>query len=107
MQRSPEGDADSAPSTASAPPPEFAVPGQQRVDYTDGRPPGVWESKYPKPARCSINYEACVLGVFLLLLSLSSGWFLGLSSQSLQVPITWPATQAGAPVLAARLTEVL
>ncbi|MGH6813270.1 MAG: hypothetical protein ACREDM_13360, partial [Methylocella sp.] len=84
---------------ASAPPPgPFAVPGVKNSDYTDGRPPGDWESKYPKPARSCINHEACVLAVHLLLMSLLSGVLLGLSSQSLQVPMTWVVRQPDAPV---------
>jgi hypothetical protein len=78
--------------TASASP-EFKVPGVKSSDYTDGRPPGDWESKYPKPARSCINQEACLLAALLFLMTLLSGVLLGLSGQSLQVPITWLATQ--------------
>jgi len=99
MQRPSEEDADATPKmpspTISPPPPGlFAVPGVKSSDYTDERPPGDWESKYPKPARSCINHEACVLAVLLLLTSLLSGLFLGLSGQTLQVPLTWVACQA-------------
>lgn len=102
-QRSPDEDAASAPVVplpmASAPPPgPFAIPGVKSSDYTDGRPPGDWESKYPKPARSCINQEACLLAVLLFLTTLLSGVLLGLSSQSLQVPMTWLARQPDATV---------
>jgi hypothetical protein len=67
----------------------FAVQGTKSSDYTDGRSPGDWESKYPDPARRCINQEAFILAVLLFLTSLLSAVSLGLSSQSLQVPMPW------------------
>ena len=70
----------------------FAVPGIGNSDYTDGRSFGQWESKYPHPARRCITQEACILGIYFFALLLFSAAFVGLSTQSLQVPITWLAS---------------
>jgi hypothetical protein len=78
---------------------QFSVPGTRGADYTDGRPPGEWESKYPAAARRCINQEACILGVFLLILTLASGALLGMSNQSAKISVTWLAGAASdAPV---------
>ena len=72
--------------TSEAP---FAVPGVKNTEYTDGRLPGEWESKYPPVARRSMNREAWALGSALLLLLILSGLLIGLSSHSLRIPMTW------------------
>ena len=100
-QRSPDQDSVPAPvvplPTASSPSQDsFAAPGLKKTDYTDGRLQGDWESKYPQAARSCINQEAYCLCVFLVLLSVLSGILLGLSGQSLQVPMTWLARLTGA-----------
>jgi hypothetical protein len=81
------------PVRVSTPPPlgEFAVPGAKGSEYTDGRPPGEWESKYPQAARRCINQEACILAVFLFVLLLLSGALLGMGNQSARVPVPWVA----------------
>lgn len=74
---------------------QFAAPTIKGAEYTDGRLPGDWESKYPPPARRCINQEACVLGILLLLFSLLSGGTLGLSSSSMQIPVNFLAGANG------------
>jgi hypothetical protein len=73
----------------------FAVPGLKNSDYTDGRSPGAWESKYPEAARRCMRQEACILVLFLFVTLLFSAVSLGLSSQALQVPIPWLTQQEG------------
>ncbi len=102
LRGSPDDDAGLPPvvlTPAASAPPEFKVPGIKNSDYTDGRTPGDWESIYPKPARNCINQEACLLTVLLFLTTLLSGAFLGLSSESLKVPMPWLARQPDATVL--------
>jgi hypothetical protein len=50
-------------------------------DYTDGRPPWDWSSKYPGEARRKMNFEAVVLGVLLLLFLACAGPCLGMAGQ--------------------------
>ena len=83
-----------APASAS-PPPEFAAPGAKANDYTDGRRPGEWESKYPADARRCINQEAFVLAALLVFLTLISGALLALSNRSLHIPLAWLSFAAG------------
>ena len=64
------------------------------AEYTDGRLPGDWESKYPPTARRSINKEACFLAMLLVILTMFSGSFLGLIGQPFHVPLSWLASQA-------------
>ena len=52
-------------------------------DYTDGRKPWEWKSKYPDEARKEINAEAWVLVGMLAVFVLFAGVFLGLAGQSL------------------------
>jgi hypothetical protein len=82
--------------TSTPPPGPFAVPGTKSSNYTDGRLPGEWESKYPDTARRRINQEACILGGLLLILLLSSGVLLGLAGQLLRLPMAWLAHLVGA-----------
>lgn len=52
-------------------------PGNSDHDYTDGRAPWDWESKYPKEARGKINFEAAILGFILVAALLATGICLG------------------------------
>lgn len=75
--------------TPSSPSNEFAIPGTGKGDYTDGRSPGDWKTKFPPEARRCINQEALCLTSFLIVAILLSGIFLSLSSYSLQIPLTF------------------
>ena len=58
----PGGDLEPAkPATPDTPPPDFAP-----TDYTDGRVPLDWRSKYPPEARKQIRFEATYLATLLL-----------------------------------------
>lgn len=65
----------------------FATPLNKPDEYTDGRRPGDWESKYPKEARRCINHEACFLGLLLILLIATSAVLLGFSGQTATIPV--------------------
>jgi len=85
--RAPSKDTGAAPSAGTPPGDreshsEFTVPGTGTSDYTDGRLPGEWQSKFPKEARRRINAEAIILVVFFVFFCFTSGTLLGLSSQS-------------------------
>jgi hypothetical protein len=67
----------------------FAVPGQKPSEYTDGRRPGEWESKYPQSARRAINFEAAILFVLLIFFCVTSGLLLCLSNQHLTFELNW------------------
>ncbi|MER9442778.1 hypothetical protein NKI79_15450 [Mesorhizobium sp. M0340] len=84
-------------SGVSQPTGSFAVP-TKAAEYTDGRLPGDWQSKYPQAARSGINREACFLASLLVILALVSGLFLGFSGQLLQFPIPWLAMPTAAGV---------
>lgn len=56
-------------------------------DYTDGRKPGDWETRYPDEARKRMNTEAYVLVAMLVIAFLGAGICLGLSGQATFVPI--------------------
>jgi hypothetical protein len=63
----------------------FAVPGKPSAEYTDGRLPGDWKTRYPPEARRCINQEACILAISMVFLCAVVGLFLGMSGQT----ITW------------------
>ena len=66
---------------------EFAIPGLQKDEYTDGRLPWDWKSKYPPEARAILNSEAWILFAILLVSLFVSGVFLSLATQSLDIPL--------------------
>ncbi|MGO4122884.1 hypothetical protein AB4Z01_00730 [Inquilinus sp. YAF38] len=75
--------------TASLPSPEFAQPGAAKAEYTDGRLPGDWKTKYPAEARRCINQEALILSAILAVVTFLSGLFLSLSGHSWQIPLSF------------------
>jgi hypothetical protein len=77
----------------------FNAPTRQNNDYTDGRAPGEWESKYPPAAKGQINFEAGILLFLLLFWTSLSGVALALSNQSLQIPLITLTTEATPPPL--------
>lgn len=81
---------------ALSPSDAFAMPAGKPVDYTDGRKPGDWKSKYPKEARDCINFEACCLTAALVISVLASGFFLGMGDQYLPMRLN---SEHGPPVL--------
>lgn len=88
-------------STSTSAPP-FKGPAAGKSEYTDGRLPGEWKSKYPDEARRCMRLEACTLGGLLVLMSILSSIFLGMSSETLQMPVTWLAgdtSDGNVPVL--------
>jgi hypothetical protein len=52
--------------TATNDEPPMAMPGKT-TDYTDGRAPYDWQSKFPAEARKHICYEAVILAITLLI----------------------------------------
>ncbi len=73
-------------STAAEKSVEFASP-VQKDEYTDGRLPWDWKSKYPPEARAILKFEAFVLLVILIVSLVISGLFLSLASQSFDIPL--------------------
>lgn len=71
----------------------FAVPGKPSVEYTDGRRPGDWKTRYPHEARRCINQEACILASLMLLFCGLVGVLLGMSGQTVVWPIHFLANQ--------------
>lgn len=61
--------------------PPMAMPGKT-IDYTDGRAPYDWQSKFPPEARKHICYEAVILAIVLLILIFLSSIALVLSGGS-------------------------
>ncbi len=76
----------------------FAGPGKPQSDYTDGRPPGKWETAYPAAARRCINEEACILAIAMILFCVIDGLLLGLSGQTIIWPLTFLANQPDSSV---------
>lgn len=56
-------------------------------DYTDGRKPGDWQTRYPDEARKRMNTEAYVLVAMLVIAFLGAGICLGLSGQATTIPV--------------------
>jgi hypothetical protein len=83
----PDNLSDGAPASRAG---EFANP-LKAPEYTDGRLPGDWRSKYPPEARKCINQEAAILASALLLFTLLSGFFVGVADQSIAIPLNWLA----------------
>jgi hypothetical protein len=65
----------------------FAAPVTARNEYTDERTLWDWKSRYAADARHSINCEAWVLGLGLLVVVSLAALFLTLSGQRLQIPL--------------------
>lgn len=59
-------------------------------DYTDGRKPWDWKSRYPEEARGLMNTEAYVLVAMLMIALLGAGVCLGLADQNTSVDIGGP-----------------
>ncbi|SRR6266849_10108487 len=76
----------------------FAVPGKPSAEYTDGRLPGQWETKYPAAARRCINQEACVLAAGMIIFCFIDGILLGMSGQTIIWPLNFLAKQPDASV---------
>jgi hypothetical protein len=83
---------------------EFAVAGVQRDEYTDGRSRWDWKSKYPSEARTLLNSEAWILCCALVLFLLISGLFLGLGTQSFDIPLHGSAASPDASPTSQALT---
>jgi hypothetical protein len=90
------GSSTTSTSDAARRPSEFAVPGTNRDEYTDGRPLWDWKTKYPPEARSCLTNEAWILAALLLLSLLVSAWFVGLGTQSLKIPLHWFVFEGGA-----------
>jgi hypothetical protein len=82
---------------------QFTVPGKSSDEYTDGRPSGLWRSSYPVEARRCINQEACVLAALMVLLCAIDGVLLGMSSQTIILPLEFLAKQPDEAVTAIRV----
>jgi hypothetical protein len=80
-----------------APPAGFVVPGRPTDEYTDGRPPWDWKTKYPPEARRSLNFEAWTLGIGLVVLLLAAAAFLSMANQTIEFPLPW--ISYGTPLL--------
>jgi hypothetical protein len=76
-------------------PTEFAIPAIRPDEYTDGRKPWDWKTKYPPEARTALRSEAWILGGSLLVSLFVSGFFLSLATQSLDLPLHWLAPSSG------------
>ena len=72
----------------------FAAPGKPSAEYTDGRLPGEWKTKYPPEARRCINQEAAFLAAGMVLFCLGDGMLLGMSGQTIIWQIGFLANQA-------------
>jgi len=59
-------------------------------DYTDGRKPWEWESKYPAAARREMNIETGTLITMLVISILGAGVCLGLADQSFSMSMGGP-----------------
>src|SRR5262245_24104897 len=89
----------SSPSTPrgpdpNRPPAEFVIPGTRQDEYTDGRKVWDWKTKYPPEARTALTTEAWILSGFLVLSLFVSGFFLSVTTQSLDLPLRWMMTSA-------------
>jgi hypothetical protein len=62
--------------------------------YTDNRARGDWKSLYPADARDRIWWEAVVLIGSFFVLSVATAFFLGLSSQTANIPLWTTASTA-------------
>ncbi|MBY8823746.1 hypothetical protein [Sphingomonas colocasiae] len=80
--------ADDVPPTPAAEPTAPMKPTFGGVqDYTDGRKPWQWESKYPLEARREMNVETYTL-IFMLVISiLGAGICLGLADQNISISL--------------------
>lgn len=77
----------------------FSSPVLKAAELTDGRKIGEWTSRYPSAAREGINFEARILASLIITLSLLSGGLVGMSGETIQVPITWLAHSNGSDVV--------
>ncbi|WP_448657767.1 hypothetical protein ACPVPU_09850 [Sphingomonas sp. CJ99] len=59
-------------------------------DYTDGRKPWEWESRYPAPARREMNVETRALLAMLIVSILGAGFCLGLADQNVSISVGGP-----------------
>lgn len=80
-----------SPDSESGP---FTVPGKTSTEYTDGRLPGDWVTKYPPEARRCINQEACALAAGMVFFSVIVGVLLGMSGQTIVWPLDFLTKQA-------------
>jgi hypothetical protein len=77
---------------------EFAIPVIQNDEYTDGRPPWDWKSKYPPDppdARTLINSESWILFSALVISLIVSGFLLSLATQSFDILIQGATSPPG------------
>jgi hypothetical protein len=74
----------------------FSIPGRPSGEYTDGRLPGDWQTKYPAEARRCINQEACALALGMILFSTICAILLGMAGQTIIVPLDFFAKQPDA-----------
>lgn len=68
------------------------APIDPKDEYTDGRKPWEWESKFPPTARVEIRREAKLLVAGLVACIVLSGSFLALGDQFLELPVAFTAT---------------
>ena len=73
--------------TPTGPSPPMKQPVGGKRDYTDGRKPWEWQSRFPDEARRRMNMEALALLAMLMVTLFFSGTFLGLAGQSVSVDI--------------------
>jgi hypothetical protein len=81
----------------------FVVPGKISAEYTDGRLPGDWETKYAAKARRCINQEACALAAGMVFFCLVDGILLGMSGQTIIWPLNFLGNQADGSATVARI----
>jgi hypothetical protein len=68
----------------------FAMPTKPEL-YTDGREKADWTTRYPTDAIRGINFEACILVFYLIVLMGITGLLLGLNGQSVDFPLSGAA----------------
>ena len=64
-------------------------------DYTDGRPPWDWQTKYPPEARSAINWEARILCSGLIIVLVLAGLAIFLSDHNIRIPILAASPEDG------------
>jgi len=69
----------------------MSTPGKATGEYTDGRLPGDWKTKYPSDARRCINQEACVLALAMVFFCAICAVLLGMSGQTIILPLDFIA----------------
>lgn len=78
------------PPTTERPDPPMKAPFGRDHDYTDGRKPWDWDSRYPKEAQRRMNTEAYVLLTMLVLALVGSGVCIGLADQNYSINLDGP-----------------